>query len=137
MRIATITEVYSRITGYYRPVQNWNDGKSQEYKDRAVYNIETSVMKKAPKSAQTAPVIETSASIADGIYLFATATCPNCKIASALLDRAGVDYIKMYAEEVPELTMDLGIKQAPTLLVVKGGATEKFSNVSEIKKFIG
>ena len=33
------TEVYSRITGYYRPVQNWNDGKAQEYKDRRVYNI--------------------------------------------------------------------------------------------------
>ena len=33
------TEVYSRITGYYRPVQNWNDGKAQEYKDRKVYNI--------------------------------------------------------------------------------------------------
>ncbi len=33
------TEVYSRITGYYRPVQNWNDGKAQEYKDRLVYNI--------------------------------------------------------------------------------------------------
>jgi len=33
------TEVYSRITGYYRPVQNWNDGKVQEYKDRKVYNI--------------------------------------------------------------------------------------------------
>ncbi|MBQ8413981.1 MAG: ribonucleoside triphosphate reductase, partial [Clostridia bacterium] len=31
------TEVYSRITGYYRPVQNWNDGKAQEYKDRVVY----------------------------------------------------------------------------------------------------
>ena len=131
------TEVYSRITGYYRPVQNWNDGKSQEYKDRAVYNIETSVLKKAPKAAAAPAVVETNASIADGIYLFATATCPNCKIAAALLDRAGVDYIKMYAEEVPELTMDLGIKKAPTLLVVKDGATEKFSNVSEIKKFIG
>ena len=26
------TEVYSRITGYYRPVQNWNDGKTQDRK---------------------------------------------------------------------------------------------------------
>ncbi len=33
------TEVYSRITGYYRPVQNWNDGKLQEYKERKVYDI--------------------------------------------------------------------------------------------------
>lgn len=40
------TEVYSRITGYYRPVKNWNDGKLQEYKERKVYNIAGSEMKK-------------------------------------------------------------------------------------------
>ncbi|HIZ59986.1 MAG TPA: ribonucleoside triphosphate reductase, partial [Candidatus Dorea faecipullorum] len=34
-----VTEVYSRITGYYRPVQNWNDGKAQEFKDRKVYDL--------------------------------------------------------------------------------------------------
>ena len=33
------TEVYSRITGYYRPVQNWNDGKLEEFKMRKVYDI--------------------------------------------------------------------------------------------------
>ena len=33
------TEVWSRITGYYRPVQNWNEGKSQEFKERKVYDI--------------------------------------------------------------------------------------------------
>ena len=38
------TEVNSRITGYYRPVQNWNTGKSQEYKDRMVYNIGRSTL---------------------------------------------------------------------------------------------
>ena len=39
------TEVYSRITGYYRPVKNWNDGKAQEFLDRKSYVIETSCMK--------------------------------------------------------------------------------------------
>ena len=33
------TEVYSRITGYYRPVKNWNDGKSQEFADRVEYDL--------------------------------------------------------------------------------------------------
>ncbi len=37
------TEVYSRITGYYRPVQNWNDGKTQEFKDRQTYDVERSM----------------------------------------------------------------------------------------------
>lgn len=38
-------EVYSRITGYYRPVQNWNEGKTQEYKNRTAYDIGRSVLK--------------------------------------------------------------------------------------------
>jgi anaerobic ribonucleoside-triphosphate reductase len=33
-------EVYSRIVGYLRPVQNWNDGKRQEFKDRQTYTLE-------------------------------------------------------------------------------------------------
>ena len=39
------TEVYSRITGYYRPVKNWNDGKLQEFKERKVYDVEHSHVK--------------------------------------------------------------------------------------------
>ena len=38
-RCGRATEVYSRITGYYRPVQNWNDGKIQEFADRRTYEI--------------------------------------------------------------------------------------------------
>ena len=33
------TDVYSRITGYYRPIDNWNDGKLQEFRDRVMYKI--------------------------------------------------------------------------------------------------
>lgn len=32
-------EVYSRVTGYFRPVSQWNHGKKEEFKDRLVYNI--------------------------------------------------------------------------------------------------
>lgn len=35
----THTDVYSRITGYYRPIGNWNDGKLQEFRDRVMYKI--------------------------------------------------------------------------------------------------
>ena len=55
-------EVYSRITGYYRPVQNWNDGKAQEFKDRKVYDISHSRLRRAGRAgAQVtveAPVAE-------------------------------------------------------------------------------
>ena len=32
-------EVYSRIVGYLRPVQNWNKGKRQEFEDRQAYQV--------------------------------------------------------------------------------------------------
>lgn len=39
-KCGAVTEVYSRITGYYRPVKNWNAGKTQEFKDRKTYCVE-------------------------------------------------------------------------------------------------
>jgi len=130
------TEVYSRITGYYRPVQNWNDGKSQEYKERRVYDIANSVLK--PKDAKTDCACEEKASsrMADGIYLFTTATCPNCKIACALLDKEGVAYTKLLANENKEAVDALEIKQAPTLVAKEGGLIQKYAGVSDIKKFL-
>ncbi len=132
------TEVYSRITGYYRPVQNWNDGKSQEYKDRKVYNIAASVMEKKQSTIQEAVAeMATNNALSDGYYLFTTATCPNCKIACSVLDRAGISYNKLLANENAELTTSLGVKQAPTLVVIKDGKAEKFAGVSDIKKMLG
>jgi anaerobic ribonucleoside-triphosphate reductase len=32
-------EVYSRIVGYLRPTQNWNDGKQQEFADRKTFQV--------------------------------------------------------------------------------------------------
>ncbi len=133
------TEVYSRITGYYRPVQNWNDGKSQEYKDRKVYDIENSRMTRTGRPVEApaeACACEQKADVADGVTLFATTTCPNCKIAAAALDKAGVAYNKIYANEQPEMAEQFGIRQAPTLVVVKDGAVAKFAGVSEIKKYL-
>jgi len=129
----TTTEVYSRITGYYRPVQNWNDGKSQEYKDRKVYDISKSKLTKSHK-ADTCACCEEKAETA---MLFTTATCPNCKIACALLDKAGVKYDKLLANENVELVEAYGIKQAPTLIVPDGDGVLKLTGVSDIKKYLG
>jgi len=129
-------EVYSRITGYYRPVKNWNDGKTQEFEDRREYNIAKSVLTHVgPKETEETCACN-EAVIADGVYLFATATCPNCKIAMPLLDKAGIAYTKVLAEENVDLTNALGIKQAPTLVVAAGGDIQKFTGVSDIKKYI-
>ena len=132
------TEVYSRITGYYRPVQNWNDGKAQEYKDRLVYNIETSKLNKEAKvEAKKEEACACKSDAENGIYLFTTATCPNCKIACTLLDKAGVAYTKLLANENAEMATELGIKTAPTLVVVENGNVSKYAGVSDIKKYIG
>ena len=132
-------EVYSRITGYYRPVKNWNDGKAQEYKDRKVYDVANShlthdVTENA--ACECAEAQDTVVEVADSTFLFTTATCPNCKIACSLLDKAGVAYEKLLANEHADLVNDFGIKQAPTLVVVKDGAFEKYTGVSDIKKYL-
>ena len=132
------TEVYSRITGYYRPVQNWNDGKTQEYHDRKVYDIASSVLTRTgcPTDAVAEEPAKVEAVAENAVYLFATQTCPNCKIACATLDKAGVTYEKVYADQQPEMAQAYGIKQAPTLVVVKNGQVSKYAGVSDIKKYL-
>ncbi|MBO6158201.1 MAG: ribonucleoside triphosphate reductase [Firmicutes bacterium] len=184
------TEVYSRITGYYRPVQNWNDGKAQEYKDRKVYNIghsrlshtgplpEGAILEQelkqrprmqslqdaaleaatepgccepvTPKTLDTLPetkielnqrtviepVKEEQKPQTGDIILFKTPTCPNCKAAMAILDRAGIQYSTLNANENKELVAKFDIKQAPTLVIRHGDTFEKYRGVSDIKGWL-
>lgn len=134
-------EVWSRITGYYRPVQNWNDGKVQEYQDRQEYVVETSRLEgrrlsdRESASCGAASVPSTSADAKDGLFLFTTKTCPNCKIAKNELEKAGLAYELMDVSEHPDLVNAYGIQQAPTLIVRRGGQVEKLVNASVIKKY--
>jgi ribonucleoside-triphosphate reductase len=191
------TEVYSRITGYYRPVQNWNDGKAQEFRDRKLYDIGHSVLthsgprkatnfdaaieatmergccepaqvlmkpeteevkaaeaerraESAVKAAQAEPAPQTKVSpigqvSAEDLHealegaeaiLFKSPTCPNCKAAMALLDKAGVKYAAVNATDARELTAKYGVRQAPTLVVRTGEAFEKYRGVSDIKGWL-
>ena len=135
------TEVYSRITGYYRPVQNWNDGKAAEFKARKVY-IQSKLTNKQPLSEyapaeapEAVTVCETPAAPTQTI-LFTTATCPNCKAAGMFLDKAGVAYEKLIVgEESKDLVAKYGVKQAPTLVVVTGDEFETIPNLSNIKAY--
>ena len=70
------------------------------------------------------------------MLLFATATCPNCKLAAALLEKAGAKYDKLIAEEHADLVESYGIKQAPTLVVPTADGYEKYRGVSDIKKYL-
>lgn len=129
-------EVYSRITGYYRPVQNWNEGKTQEYKNRKLYDIENSreVSVGCCDQENITDCLEDIAVTSENVaYLFTTKTCPNCKLAKEYL--GNYPYIVVDAEENPDLAREYGIMQAPTLVVVNNGKFIKYSNASNIKKF--
>jgi len=121
------SEVYSRITGYYRPVQNWNEGKAEEYRERKLYEPEHSVLKNKNRQPEPAGTENT--------LLFVTKTCPNCVTAKTILKEAGVSYRLVDAEEDPGLVGEYRVMQAPTLVVVKDGEVTKFANASNIKKY--
>ena len=134
------TEVYSRITGYYRPVQNWNAGKTQEYKERKVYDIGHSVLKgrqalkEAPVQPESREEKSVPSSSAEGrVLLFTTKTCPNCKMAGRLLDKAGIAYELIDAQEQAQLSERFSIMQAPTLVVVdqNSNCVYKTNNVQD------
>ena len=146
-------EVYSRITGYYRPVQNWNEGKSQEYENRTLYDIGSSYAKhsfegkpvkvdETPAEAEAAvaaeeimeQVAEEAAAPAVEKLLFTTSTCPNCKLAKEYLK--GQEYTVIDAEENPDLARKYRIMQAPTLVVVDGEQAKKYVNAFNIKKYV-
>lgn len=139
------TEVYSRITGYYRPVQNWNDGKAEEFKERKLYEIKQQALK---IKADCAPIMnevkaekkgkvvkkEISKHLVEPL-LFTSKTCPNCKLAKMVLQQAGVKFKEIDAEENLVLTKNYEITKAPTLIVEKEGTIIAYNNASEIKKY--
>ena len=132
------TEVYSRITGYYRPVQNWNNGKAQEFKDRKVYNIGAShLTHQGPlEPAPACAPAQMDTNEPDELLLFTTKTCPNCRMACMMLDKAGIPYQKIDAEADVALTRRHNVQQAPTLVSVHGGEATNIANASNIKAFI-
>ena len=129
------TEVYSRITGYYRPIQNWNDGKTEEYKQRLEYvpanSHLTHGIDRDDEDATEAPKPITNETL-----LFATKTCPNCKMAKMLLEKAGVCFRTIYAEDDAELARRFKVVKAPTLIVPNGDTYTVYENASNIKGFV-
>ena len=132
-------EVYSRITGYYRPVKNWNDGKSQEFKDRKVYdamrsgvlldrgaNVKTPVQnhaeaeQKAENSTATPAgntANETPVKAEGGIpTMYVKNHCPKCKGAEQRFKINKVEYNVVNCSEHMNIARELGITQTPTII---------------------
>lgn len=130
------TEVYSRITGYYRPIQNWNDGKTAEYHNRKEYEPENSHLTHTLKNDVCEQEEKVSNESLNEILLFATKTCPNCKMAKMLLDKAGIHYTVIDAEDNKQMTMQYKVNKAPTLIVPNDTGYDVFENASNIKGYI-
>lgn len=137
------TEVYSRITGYYRPVKNWNAGKAQEFHDRQTYVIGDSNTADKHSGCDGSCQFENNEFKADPkpgkvdhIMIFTSPTCPNCKMAKMLLDKAGIKYENIDAASNKELTMSFGITKAPTMLVPDGDSFDVYDNASQISGWI-
>lgn len=129
------SEVYSRITGYYRPVKNWNKGKEREFKDRNVYKFETSILSTSERAMKKQKEATSFADEADRVLLFTTPTCPNCVIAKRFLDSANIKYEVIDATQEKDLANKFGILTAPTLVSVKNGEASIYVNASNIKGF--
>ena len=137
------TEVYSRITGYYRPVQNWNDGKRAEFAARKVYDVANSHFEEQCEFCGDLNIPENislkesdTKKIITKPLLFTRTGCPNCKTSKMMLDKAGIKYNVVNAEEDKETTLSFGIKKAPTLLVPDKDGFKAYDNASEIRKYI-
>lgn len=133
------TEVYSRITGYYRPLKNWNDGKAHEFEDRKEYKPDLKALcnEQQPAVPDEETPEEKGSSSGSGlpdVMLFASKTCPNCKMAERFLSDAGISYEIMFADEHLDLVHAFNIMQAPTLVYKnEDGSYEKVVGAGPIR----
>jgi ribonucleoside-triphosphate reductase len=130
-------EVYSRITGYYRPVQNWNEGKTEEYKSRVEYVIDEAKFPQGRANNTNKTAVSPSPSAVNGkVMLFATKMCHNCPTAVDMLQKAGILFDTVYAEDNRELAQEYAIRQAPTVVVVTNDGHTKYAGLAEIRELV-
>ena len=113
------TEVYSRITGYYRPVQNWNDGKAQEFKDRKTYDVRTSKLTHTgPKHSIVKQEEDSDENAVDTTIpiMYVKEHCPKCKGAEQRFRLAGIEYKEINCTENIDIARALNITQTPTII---------------------
>ena len=130
-------EVYSRITGYYRPVQNWNDGKAQEFADRKTYDQSkfggNCTKKTSADASDTVEEQQENITQFERV-LVTTETCPMCQKAKELMNDKGLAYYVVDAD--PEFAQKHNIMQAPTLLVTENGKTTYYRGLSDIIGYV-
>ena len=120
------TEVYSRITGYYRPLHGWNDGKAEEFKERNEYEF----------TLRAQNSVSSQESDSGKVILFTTPTCPNCPEAKRVLEGfEGLEVVN--AQENMGLAEKFGIRSVPTVVKLSGNDRDIYTGLSQIREFVG
>jgi len=112
------TEVWSRITGYYRPIQNWNDGKAQEFKERNEYVVESSYLK-AKDILTKAKEIKEEAKIETGYSIptiYVQDHCPKCKGAEQRFQVSGIEHKIVNCTSNMDEAKRLNLTETPTII---------------------
>ena len=116
------TEVWSRITGYYRPVQNWNDGKVQEFKHRKEYNLASSVLKAKEVMQEVAEAkleqeaFDVKPAGNDILTIYVQDHCPKCKGAEQRLQVSGIKHNVVNCTEHMDEAERLNLTETPTII---------------------
>lgn len=151
------TEVYSRITGYYRPIKNWNDGKLSEFKNRNTYEPEELNPEKSGQSENLddsasgcdrskdsnvnsqSMTIEASVSADREVIVLSTHSCPKCKMTKEMLTEAGIPFESAFAEDEDgkNLAVKYHVMSVPVLFVKDGNDEPVMINSADkISEFI-
>ncbi|MDR1147782.1 MAG: hypothetical protein LBK66_04045 [Spirochaetaceae bacterium] len=148
----TTAEVYSRIVGYYRSVRNWNKGKREEFKERRLYDIETSEPPlvtcescvvsgaEAAPSALSKNIVEKGEPSKPRILLFVQHGCPSCPDAKAAAGKLGipVNTIDAASETGIAEAARRNVRSTPTAILLNEDGTElsRARNSSDIASLL-
>ena len=137
------TEIYSRITGYYRPIQNWNIGKIAEFNTRKSYILKNNLkndychndncfVKKTKNIKKKIINFEQKK-----IFLITNKTCPNCNLIKMFLKQNHIKYQEINGNENDKIKK-YHISKVPSLLVINDENNNyiKYDDFSLIKQYI-
>ncbi len=135
------TEVYSRIVGYFRPVQNWNVGKKQEFKDRITYKPTMEITDKSPEIPLNIETETPSANKFSKILVFTQKSCPRCPSMKQYLQintNGDLEEIDAGTEEGLKIAKNYGIMSTPTVVFLDNdnSVIGKVTSLTEVKKWV-
>jgi len=119
-------EVYSRITGYYRPVKNWNKGKQSEYKKRSEYSLTESLKSEKCKALElTAEQLSDKVELTEGtsFKFFYSDNCVKCPPVKEYIKTLGLNgqFVNAYSDEGIDEAQNFGVRSLPAVVFLENG----------------